>query len=160
MKSKFPKRVMLVNEWENSITYRCACDCGEASRDIYIEFEYDKDLQQMLFLNFYKDVYFFDNFRRDVLWFDDVVKKVKEREFKEAIYDFFDNSLFYYWKNFRYRLRKAVRILFTGYLEMNEDFILKGVDHIDNFIKVLEEGKNLILERSKKEPERRSVNEK
>ena len=130
----------------NSITYRCACDCGEAEHDVWIDFEYDKELG-MLFLNFYIDVFFFDSFRRDVLWFDDVVEKFKEREFKEATYDFFDNSLFHYWRNFRYRLRKAVRILFTGYLKMNEDFILRDVDHIDNFIRALEEGKNLILER-------------
>ena len=149
MKSKFPKGVMLVDDWGDSIAYRCSCDCGESSHDVYIEFEYDKDLQQMLFLNFYKDVYFFDSFRRDVLWFDDIIKKVKEKKFKEAISDFFDDTLFYYWRNFRYRLRKAVRILFTGYLEMNEDFILRGVDHIDNFIKVLEEGRDLILERER-----------
>ncbi len=149
MESKFSKRVMLVDDRNNSITYRCACDCGEASHDVYIEFEYDKDLEHMLFLNFYKDVYFFDGFRRDILWFDHVVKKVKERKFKEAASDFFDDTLFNYWKNFRYRLRKAVRILFTGYLEMNEDFILQGVEHIDNFIKVLEEGKNLMLERER-----------
>jgi len=100
-------------------------------------------------LNFYKDVYFFNNFRRDILWFDGVIKKLKEREFKEAIDDFFDNTLFYYWKNFRYRLRKAIRLLFTGYLEMNEDFIFRDNEHIYNLISALEEGRNLILERER-----------
>lgn len=151
MESKFSKKVMLMEDRGDSITYRCACDCGEGEHDLHIEFEYDKELQQMLFLNFYKDVYFFDYFRRDVLWFDDIIKKVKEKKFKEAVSDFFDDTLFYYWKNFRYRLRKAVRLLFTGYLKMNEDFILHGVDHIDSFIGVLEEGKSLILERKESE---------
>ena len=148
MKSKFSKRVMLVNDYGDSITYRCACDCGEAEHDVYIDFEYDKKMS-MLFLNFYKDIYFFDGFRQNVLWFDDVIKKVKEKMYKEAIYDFLDDTLFYYWKNFRYRLRKAVRIIFTGYLEMNDEFILQDIEHIDNFIKALEEGKNLILERER-----------
>ncbi|MGB2828408.1 MAG: hypothetical protein WBC50_09490 [Dehalococcoidales bacterium] len=47
------------------------------------------------------------------------------------------------------RIKGALKILFTGYIEVNEDLLIEGGEHIDNFIKALEEGREKMLERKK-----------
>ena len=42
------------------------------------------------------------------------------------------------------RIKGVIKLLFTGYIELESDFILQGEEHIDSFIKALEEGKHLI----------------
>ena len=118
MEKEISKGVMLVRQWERSILYRVMCDCGDSEHDSTIEFEIDKKLG-MLFLLFHKDVEY-------------------------CHYDFnapFDMKL----RNFLDRFRAAFRLIFTGYLKMNAEFLLKDLDHIDSFIAVLG---NLKLPRS------------
>lgn len=140
------KRVMVVNQYKDAITYRVACACGSPEHDIYVAFELDKELPDMISLEFYKDVYYFDYYRRDVLWFDEFRKIFKEGKRKESIKYILDNTIVCFFKNLWYRIKKATRLVFTGHLEMNEDFILQGEDHVNNFIDILKEGKNFIKE--------------
>lgn len=148
---QFSNNIMLVSDYEDSITFRCACDCGNNDHDIYIDIEYDKKLE-MIFLNFYKDVYYYDGIRRDVLWFDKFKKEFKT-SIKSSVVYFFNNTFVHYYRVLKARLKTSFRIICTGYLECNEDFIIRDVEHIDGFIKALEEGKRLLLERREKKKE-------
>jgi len=147
-KSFVSKKVMLVEERKDSITYRVSCSCLNPNCDVWIDFEIDKEFN-LVSLIFYKDVYYFDHYRRDILWFDDFEEKIIDmlngsQRFSDVIRYLFENTIEHYLKNFWYRLKKATRLIFTGYLKMNEDFILMDEDHINNFIKVLEEGRDHI----------------
>lgn len=147
-KSEFSKLVMLTDDFEDSLMYRCACSCSDGRHDIHVDVEYDKELN-MVFLNFYKDVGFFNKYRRDILWFDKLLEKFRDRNSKlrECCSYFYENTVKYFFQNFGYRLRKSFRLLFVGYLEMNEDFVFQDGEHIDNLIKAIEEGRQLLIER-------------
>jgi hypothetical protein len=151
MIDQLPKNIMVVSDFEDNITFRCACDCGDSDHDIYIDVEYDKKLE-MIFLNFYKDVYYFDSPRRDILWFDEFKKRLKTNV-KSAIGYFLDSTIVHYYRVFKTRLKTSMRIMYTGYFRCNEDFIIRDVDHIDGFIRALEESKRLLLERQEKKKE-------
>lgn len=124
--SKFSKGVMFLDKFEDrSIWYRIACDCGSKECDTYMEFEFDKKVN-MLFLNFHKDVIVCEPY-------DD----------KENIID----KLERYW----IRFCKSMKLLFTGYLKMEESFILQNKDHINNFIDALQEGRDYVLDENRKQ---------
>ena len=153
-KSEFSKLIMLTDNFENSLVYRCACSCGDKGHDVYVEVEYDKELN-MMFLNFYKDVGFFNKYRREILWFDNLLEKFRNRNSKlrECYSYLYENTVKYFFQNFGYRLRKSFRLLFVGYLEMNEDFVFQDSEHVDNFIKAIEEGRQLLTERQEQKKE-------
>jgi len=134
---KVKRLVMRVNEYNGkkytTAVYRCGCSCGEPSHDIYIEVEYDKDFNQ-LSLMFYKDVYFFDREQRDtILSFWHCLKR-------QGIGYIFDQYISIPVSNFWYRLKKAIRLVFTGYLEMNESFLYDDEEHINDFLFAIKEG--------------------
>lgn len=70
----------------------------------------------MIFLNFYKKVYWSANWQSNDNWF----------------------------KNILFRIKGALKILFLGYLELQEDFILEGEEHINSFIEALKEEKEYL----------------
>ena len=72
-----------------------------------------KNTNYMGLLNFYKDLYWSSH------WGDEIFFKRR-------------------WK----RIKGAFRILFIGYIEVEECFILQGDEHINSFIKALEEGRD------------------
>ena len=106
---------MKTAEYDNSIFYRVACSCGDDEHDLTIEFERDPKCPDMIFLNFYKDLAW------SSYWGDT---------------NFFSRL----WR----KLKTSLRILFVGYIEIEESFIIEGENHIDSFIKALEEGKEYI----------------
>lgn len=114
-------RVMKTNEYENSIFYRVACSCGSDDHDLTIEFERDPKIPDMIFINFYKDLAW------SSYWGDS---------------NFFGRM----WRRFK----TSLRIFFIGYIEVEESFILQGEEHIDSFIRALEEGKEYIKTRKVK----------
>ena len=105
-------KVMKTAEYDDSVYYRLPCSCGSDDHDITLEFEHDKKFPGMLFLNMYKDLAW------SSYWGD--------RNIFERI-----------WK----KLKVAFRILFVGYIEVEESFIFQGEDQIDSFIEALTEGK-------------------
>ena len=150
---KTKKGVMVVNQYKDAITYRVACACGSPEHDVFVSFELNKDLPDMISLEFFKNVYYFDCYRKDILWFDHFLELLfQKRKKKESLLYFIDNAIVYFFKNLWYRLKKATRLVFTGYLKMNEDFILQGEDHVNNFIEILEEGKKFIKESRDEKP--------
>ncbi len=121
-------RVMLLGKWclpksSRSVMMRAACNCAGDDCDIHIDLEYDKDFKTMDMI-FSKNVYFFDDIRDPETAADNL-------------------------RNIFHRIKKAIKLIFTGYLEMNEDFIFIGEDQINSFISALQQGKEYI---KKEEP--------
>ena len=124
--SEIADRIMLIGKWHSkgkmggSIMYRASCSCIDSDHDITIDMEYDPEFL-ILDLNFYKKVYFFD----------------LEMDPKNPIE----------WvKNIFHRLKKAVKLVFSGTLEMEETFLFQGEDHINGFIEALTKGRDYLLE--------------
>lgn len=106
------KNVMKVAEYKDSITFRIACDCGDSEHDVTIDFEKDEELPEMYFMTIYKTM----------AW---------------SCYWGNHNWFYAQWK----KLKAIFKLLFTGYIELGDDFIIRGEEHINSFIKALEEGK-------------------
>jgi len=105
---------MRVNKFDDSIVYRVACHCGSDEHDVTIELEKDEEIPSMVFLNFYKKIGWCSHWG-NLNWFERV------------------------WK----RIKCSFLMLFTGYVELQEDFILSE-DNIEPFIEALKEGKEYI----------------
>jgi hypothetical protein len=108
------KNVMKTNEFDDSIYYRVVCSCGSDDHDITIEFEKDKEIPSMIFLNFYKKIGWCSHWG-NLNWFEGV------------------------WK----RIKCSFLMLFTGYVELEESFTLSE-DNIDPFIEAFTEGKEFV----------------
>lgn len=110
------KGVMLLGEWDSAIMYRVACDCKDSEHDVTIDMEFDKRLG-MIFLQLYADVEY-------------------------CHYDI-DASAFEKFRNYWRTVKAAFRLVFTGYLKTNTEFLLQDLDHIDSFIALLKRGRTL-----------------
>lgn len=109
------KNVMKTDEFDDSIYYRAACSCGSNKHDVTIEFEIDKGVPSMLFLNFYKNIAWCPSWS--------------------------NLNLF---QRIGSRIACSLKMLFTGYIELEESFIIQGEDDINAFIEALEEGKKYL----------------
>lgn len=107
-------RVMKQDEYGHAVWYRVACDCGSKDCDLSLELEYDKELA-MVFLNMYKDLHWSSH------WVD-------------------RDEPGWWWKSKWLRLKTALRILFIGYIKVEECLIIGGDGHIEAFIGALQEG--------------------
>ena len=107
-------KVMKVHEANDWIVYRLACDDGDPEHDMTFEIEYDKKLN-MIFFNFYKRLAWCAYWQTEH-WYESLWKKIK----------------------------CALRILFTGYIEVEESMIINEPEHMANFILALNEGKELL----------------
>ena len=133
-KSKFGNKTTFVNAWdlkeETSIWYNIGCDCGSGEHDTNIMFEYDKSID-ILFLNFYKTISYSKEFGH--LYYED-----------DTLVDVIKDKIKVLWK----RMKDATKLLFTGYVEMESDFILKDTQHIQDFIDALIEGREYCLNKN------------
>lgn len=133
-KSKFGNKTTFVNAWdskeETSIWYNIGCDCGSGGHDTNIMFEYDKSTD-ILFLNFYKTISYSKEFGH--LYYED-----------DTLVDVIKDKIKVLWK----RMKDATKLLFTGYVEMESDFILKDTQHIQDFIDALIEGREYCLNKN------------
>jgi len=155
--SKFKQGVMLCDQYDDdSVLYRCSCSCGDPSHDVYIDISFDKELN-MLSLEFWKRVSFFKFDRRDLLWFDNFKEYVIKRKIKQALLYLFDNTFIYWFDNFKYRLKNSIKLIFTGYLDMEEDFIFQGEKHISNFIECMKEGLYLVKQEQKQDENEKRI---
>jgi len=106
---------MRTHEFGGSVYYRVCCDCADEKCDLTLEFEYDKDINYVT-LSIYK------NLRASAYW--------------GGSWDYFD--FIRVWKN---KIKMIWEILTKGYIEVCEGTLLKEPEHINNFIKALEEGR-------------------
>lgn len=113
-------KVMKTDEFEDAIFYRTACSCGGHDHDITVELEWDKKVK-MVFMNFYKKLAWCAYWGVGNNWFKSQWKKL------QAIY----------------------KIIFHGYIEIEESLIFQDPEHIENFMKALEEGRKKLEEKYK-----------
>lgn len=116
--NKISEGVMLIKKTENSVWYRICCDCMDEKDDAFLHFEFDK-LYKEISLTFYKKFYF----QYELIFFDKFFDKCK-----------------YFLKLIWWRIKSAFRIIFCGYIELESDMFFVSKEHIENIIKVLDEG--------------------
>ena len=113
--------VMKTGEFEDTVFYRVACDCADHEHDVTIEMEYDDD---------YGYVHVF--FHKNIVW------------------HWWANSGVLGWLENKWRrIKAALKLLFTGWIELEESFLLKDPEHVQNFIDALEEGRAKLQGRAK-----------
>jgi hypothetical protein len=118
--SRFPTKIMLINDFGEEIIYRVACDCGNPVDDVWIDIEYDKSINYVTLSFMTKTHYTY------LPWDSTFMEKVR-----------------YYGR----RTLDAIILLFGGRIELESTFMMKDKEHIDNFSAAINEGHNLILER-------------
>jgi len=107
-------RVMKVSEFRDAVYYKVDCDCGSDDHIVTIEMEYDKDFGDIS-MNFYKQVSWSSHWGN---------------------YNWFERT----WEC----IKAATKILFTGWIDLEESFLIQGGDHLDTFIDALNEGRSKI----------------
>lgn len=118
-------RVMKLHEFEKSVFYRVACDCGAKDCDLSLIIEYDEELNYIS-LNMYKNLHASAHWNYGWKYFDFI--RV--------------------WQN---KIKMIKDILCKGYIEVQEEFLIKDENHINEFIEALEEGKEYIKKYLEKE---------
>ncbi len=113
----------VVKEMEGSdyVFYKITCACHSDDHNLSVEFEYDKETSGFMYINFNKTLAWCSAWGC-TSWIQRVCKRVKA----------------------------SLRMLFTGYIDIEESFIIDGVDHIDSFIAALQEGKQKMLDHQEK----------
>ena len=113
---------MKINEFENATYYRVACDCINNDCDCTIEISIDEENPYFMNLIFYKKL----------MW----------------------NCHFYernwFWRVMQ-RITGSLTLLFKGYVELEEAMSLREVEHIDNFIQAMLEGRDKLIDLWEKE---------
>ena len=115
--NKISYKVMKADEWADGIWFRIACSEGDPNHDLSMEVEWDKDVR-MVFINFYKKL----------AW---------------SAYWGSNNWFSAQWC----KLRAIYRIIFWGWTEVEETFILDEPEQIENFIAALNEGRSALLKK-------------
>lgn len=122
MSEKIADHIMRLARWEGSnktgasVLYRSACECMAPEHDLWIDLNFDKELN-MLTMSFNYELSVNESYNEGLLGHIKIAFK---------------------------RILKAVRLLFTGRIVCNEEFIFHGDDHIDAFIQALDEGRQYI----------------
>ena len=101
---------MRQGETKNTVWYRVACGCGSRRCDLYMDFEYDRELN-MCFLHFYKNMYWPGYWGAD-----------------------------HWWEKLWLRVKGSLRLLVTGYMKVEEEMTFRDFEHVRGFIVALEEG--------------------
>jgi len=107
-------RVMKMDEFKEAIFYKADCSCGEDDHITTIEMEYDSQINDIS-INFYKTIAWCSHWN-NYNWFERV------------------------WK----QLKASIKLLFTGYIELEEIFTLEGGEHLNTFIEALHEGRDKV----------------
>ena len=116
MEEKTSIGVCKINEWKgSSVWYRVECACGDGEDGALIDLSFDKDFGHIN-VNFYKNI----------MWGAYYQKK-------------------WWWQRGLLRIKMALQILFKGFTEHEGDFLIEGVDHLNDFITALQEGREKVL---------------
>ena len=115
-------RVMKEHEFEDAVFYRLSCECTEPEDALGIEIGWDDDWKAV-------NVHFFSHTCYDKrFWCDDSWWRGPFNRLEKI----------------KHRIAAAIKILFTGFLKTDEEFIFIEEKHLDGFIAALEEGRNHI----------------
>lgn len=118
-------RITLLNKYKDTVLYLAKCSCMSDNHDLMIYIEKDNRDNEIK-LEFYIDVIL-----NEYYWF-----------YNKTIFSKIKNFFSITWKRFTI----ALRVLFKGRIEMNQEFLISNKDQINDFIKALEEGKNFLKE--------------
>ena len=69
-------KVMKTEEFDDAIYYRLPCSCGSKDHDITLEFEHDKEIPEMVFLNVYMNLEW-SSYWGDTTFFQIIWRKIK-----------------------------------------------------------------------------------
>ena len=110
----------VMEQWDFGKSIFYQVGCGCGNKDCNMEVELEYD-EGTMYLNFYKDV---------------------------AISVYWDDHRFLskLWRRIKY----ALRILFVGYIKMQETHVFNDPEHIDAFIDALKEGKERLINYEKR----------
>jgi len=118
-------------EYNDYILFKAACSCLSNDHDLMISIEEDPEFNNELVINFCANVSFID----------------KTPGFQETFMDKLDRIF----RNIFYRIKKSLKLLFTGYLEMDTCFLLSNEEDIDEFLKAITGGlEKLKINKNKK----------
>lgn len=101
--------------------YRLACDCIDEDHDITFWFDYDPEFEIF-------ELIFFMNF-----------------EYSTHYY-YKDTSKFNFFKDWYFRIKHALKILFKGHIQIQRDIILSDSRHINNFKEALQKAEEISKE--------------
>lgn len=116
-------RVMKTHEFDDSIYYRVACQCGDPQCDLTLEIDYDKKIGT---INLFMSKKLMASAHWGGYW--------KYCDFIRVI-----------WK----KLGMIWDIATKGYIEVSEETMIQGEEHIDNFIEALQQGKKFMIGKEK-----------
>jgi len=112
--SEISNRVMLQERFDDGSSWYCAsCACGHQDCNLTLWFEHSEITPNMI------DLIMYEKLKYSSYW---------------AIPDT-------WWNRLKARMSGVLRILFTGYVEVEEGFVFHGEEQISTFIQALEEGK-------------------
>lgn len=109
------------------VWYRTTCECMSDDHPLTVELEYDKDFPELTM--FFKCVT--ADYKANQI-------KIEREDFdtwKETYYGFLNNIYRIWW-----RIKAAWHILFKGYIELEEAFIFRGKNHIQELGEALLKG--------------------
>jgi hypothetical protein len=109
-------RITVIDEGKDCILYRATCCCLSTDHSIDIEIEYDKDCD-MVFLNMYQDLNCYTHTYVPI------------------------DARFKWLRELWIRLTYATRLLWTGRIKINADFIFNDEKQIDDFLAALQAGR-------------------
>jgi len=117
---KISNGIMKLYEYEECICYRASCGCTHPKHDLSITIEQNEELSDVINIIFYTDVIVQESY----ISHKDSITRI--------ISDWFGNI--------KFRIKKALEILFKGYTGMSAEFILDEEENIKDFINALNEG--------------------
>ena len=103
------------NPKDTSVWYKTSCACGANEHDCTIVVESDKEHPLDVHMVFYKTISWADYYGKDNF----IARMVK-------------------------RVQCALKVLFTGYIELEDEFLFHNEEHINNFIEAMQEGKETV----------------
>lgn len=127
MQEKAAYKVALAYTTKSSRTYQLLCNCGDPEHNWTVDIELDKEWGPQVTI--YGDMYYYESYS----------------------YGNFFSDLWVRITNFKRRLGAVIRLLFTGYLKMNTDLLIMDEKHLDSFMGILEEGRELCWPKKEEE---------
>ena len=120
-------RIMKTAEFEEqgSTFFRATCDCQSPDCDLTLTLEYDEKLPHMI------DLFLYKNLHWSAYWPNTWYNRLKKR------------------------ISGTLKMLFTGYIKVEETFIFQGEKHIQEFLDALSNQLEKMKQQDKHEGERK-----
>jgi hypothetical protein len=111
-------RVMKTADMHDVVYYRIACSCQDPECDITLELQpFTDEISLTMWMNAHYHSWKYDDYS-DHIWL-----KVKS-----------------FWRHWARRLGGALRLLFTGYISLESEFLFENATQIYEFLDALEQG--------------------